>query len=101
MSNLSPASRLTDPITSHLAEQRINKGARQSQNLVLKKLVSMYVGYTARELAELCKHLPKEMYLTHEQIHKRLASVAKKGDYYRKCEVTGIEAFTWYPKEDV
>jgi len=97
---LTPASRASDPITSHLAEIEINKGRRQTQNHKLAKLVSQYIGYTARELADVCKHQPQDMRLTHEQIHKRISEVAVKGGY-RKCQVSGIDAFTWYPKEGV
>jgi len=89
-----PASRSTDPKTSHLAEDEINtSGARATQQRQVLAYVQRWPGLTSRELAAkantdryiLARRLPEL-----EPIHVR------KGDA-RRCGITQRQAVTWYP----
>lgn len=90
-----PASRNTDPLSSHLAEAEINdSGSRESQAYRILEIVSMNPGLTSREMVDFCR-------LDRYQIARRLADLKSAGiirqGIIRKCRVGGRKSVTWYP----
>lgn len=91
-----PASRVSDPLTSHDAEAAINaNGSRARQQHLVADLVNQYPNHTCCELA---------VYglLTERQLSRRLpeavaAGAIEKGGA-RVCTVTGHRAHTYHPK---
>ena len=89
----SPASRRSDPETSHLAEQHIKEtGKLERWKHQVKMYVDAFPGRTARELA-------RDSRIPYETIHKRLPELEKDGDVQRakrkKCDITGRLCNTW------
>ena len=90
-----PASRNSDPITSHLAEEEINTtGTRASQQESVLKMVQLYPCSTSMELARtsgidryiIARRLPE---LASVELIVRGAP--------RKCVVSKRKAVTWSP----
>jgi hypothetical protein len=94
--SLPPASRDTDPESSHEAEAK-HKARGSHKNMALI-LVRRYPGSTAQELAIHCEHL-----MLHHELLRRLCDLAdhRDGRIYRgeqrKCRVTGRKMLTWHP----
>ena len=88
------ASKTTDPLTSHLAEEEItSSGARKKQVETVRNLVTAYPGRTAGELSNCCE-------LDRVQVARRLydlksADVVTQGDA-RTCAISRRKAVTWY-----
>lgn len=97
MNELPPASKNSDPSSSHEAEEYINKnGIRLTQTEIVAKLVSAYPGCTASEL------IRQQTKLTEMQIRRRLPDARTKNlidnGGIRKSAVSGRNEETWYPK---
>jgi hypothetical protein len=90
--NLPPASRRTDPTTSHEAEQSVNGGARQKQMHVLAALVREHPDQTGNELSA-------HGILTERQISRRLNDAHTNGLIYvsgrKRCSISGRTARAW------
>lgn len=90
---LPPASRRTDPATSHQSEQEItDSGVRATQTQRVAELVRAYPGRTCNELARLGV-------LTERQLSKRLSD-AHAAELIiagppRRCDVSRRPARTW------
>lgn len=89
-----PASRKTDPETSFLAEDEINRtGKRQRQQKEVRDAVTLNPGRTSAELAQCCV-------LDRWQIARRLPEVEVAGRVRRggsrRCRVTGRKSITWW-----
>jgi predicted HTH transcriptional regulator len=89
-----PVSRKTDPISSYLAEDEINKtGTRASQQAKILAAVKLNPGRTSRELVDYCL-------LDRYQIARRLADLKESGAVIqgpiRKCRVGGRKSVTWF-----
>ena len=90
----SPASRLTDPATSHEVEEHVNaSGIRDGQARVVFEALRRHEGATAAELA-------RAMGLDRHAVARRLPdleklNLARKGES-RRCRVTRKNAITWY-----
>jgi len=89
---LTPASRRTDPSTSHEAEQSVNGGARQRQMHTLADLIRKHPDQTGNELS--CHGV-----LTERQISRRLNDAHTSGlirvSGERPCSISGRRARTW------
>jgi len=93
--------RKTDPETSHIAAEKMNRGlARSSQADYVfsalrdaEKLEAGSWGWTAAELATKCD-------LTHSQIARRLPELRREGRVYqgepRTCKETKSSCLTWF-----
>lgn len=88
-----PASRLSDPVTSYLAEEGHNKGKRFTHQQTVYAFVKRAKGRTAAELGFLSG-------LGQHETSRRLADLTgiyvRKGEI-RKCTVNGTSMVTWYP----
>lgn len=93
--SFSPASRNTDPVTSHLAEQEVTKtGKRQTQAEIVLEAVRNYPGRTSFELTQYCP-------LNRYQIARRTADLETLGKIRKGPEVLRMRKtpeVTWYPK---
>ena len=88
-----PASRRSDPETSHLAEQHIkDTGKLEKWKRQVKMSVDAFPGLTARELADRAE-------IPYETVHKRLPELEKDGEVQRagqkRCSITGRICNTW------
>lgn len=106
-----PASRRTDPLTSHLAEiEHTQSGMRACQRDYIYKLVCLHPGSTAHELALYASRACLPIDLDSVQITRRLNDLADtthdhrqrerpiyRGDA-RKCRIVGRKCLTWWPK---
>jgi len=94
-----PAARNTDPVTSHLAIEQMNKsGNRVTQQDLVRNIVEDMPGKTAAEYAQ---ELQKRGHdLEHVQVQRRLSDLdflaVEKGER-RKCSVKGSKMVTWRP----
>lgn len=101
--SFAPASRRTDPASSHLAEQEINKsGARQRQCDIVLWCVLRRNGATAKELArEAARRGIKDV--DSYAFSRRLPDLEKKGlvqrGVLRECLVGGRRSVTWWPTD--
>jgi len=89
-----PASRNTDPLSSHLAEDEVNtSGARKRQQDIVLDLVKQWPGSTSAELAH------KSGY-DRTMVARRLPELAglyiRRGELDR-CNVTDKRCVTWWP----
>lgn len=89
-----PASRRTDPISSHSAERRITRsGRRATQAERVYAALCDLDGATSAELAPRCG-------LDRWQTARRLPDLEAQGQIVkgamRKCEVTGAKSVTWW-----
>jgi predicted HTH transcriptional regulator len=88
-------SRTTDPVSSHLAEDEINRsGSRANQQAIILEAVGLNPGRTSRELTWYCD-------LDRYQIARRLsdlndATLVYKGPI-RRCHEGGRKSVTWFP----
>ena len=89
---LSPASRRTDPQTSHEAEASVNSGARQRQMHKLAELIREHPDLTGNELS-------LHGVLTERQISRRLNDARENGlikvSGERPCSISGRSARIW------
>lgn len=90
-----PASRRTDPESSHKAEREINAdGSRKAQQNLAIAAVAAFAGRTSQELAELTGH---DRYM----LARRLPEAEKARRVHRgpmkRCSVTRKTALTWFP----
>ena len=95
-----PASRNTDPATSHIAERNVTaSGVRATQQHIVLDLVRRYPGLSSAELAMQSKKGTKE--LDRWQVARRTADLASanliESGEPRKCGVTGFLCKTFYP----
>lgn len=94
---LTPASRASDPATSHMAEQHINStGARAFNQHLAHAAVKAHPGHTSLELSQLAR-------CCRFGLAKRLpecetAGLVRKGAT-KQCDVSGRRAVTWWPIE--
>lgn len=98
-----PASRSTDPATSHMAEAKMNAGPRAVRMNQVLELIRKYPGCTAGELS---RHMFKDhpelpITVSAETPHKRTTDLESKGLIYRggirKCLDSGRDRLTWWP----
>ena len=93
-----PASKSSDPESSHLAEREVTEsGARESQLLTVVECVKNRIGYTASELAPFVD-------MTELQLRRRLPDarelgLLKNGESRRSSTSDRLE-LTWYPESD-
>lgn len=92
-----PASRRTDPVSSHEAEAWMNdSGKRLSDMEIAVKLVHDHPGHTKSELSTFGP-------LTSDQLGKRLADACRKGwivtGNFVRCSQTRRRAMTWWPAD--
>ena len=88
--------RSSDPVTSWQAAEHITTTGRAAdQRAIAVSAVHKYPGRTAFELSRLC---PLDRY----QLGRRLVECGElvKGDA-RECTVSGRQAVTWWPAEQV
>jgi len=90
-----PASRATDPVTSHLAaEQHTASGARAHQQRQALAAVRQFPGRTSFELAMVTD-------MDRYMLARRLPEVETAGEvvkgHPKRCSVTGRQAVTWWP----
>jgi len=90
-----PASRNTDPISSHIAEGDFNEGGRAKQAHIAYKVVLDHPGHTSMELEQFCE-------LDRYQLARRLSDLERifppmvtQGDI-RQCKISGRKAVVWY-----
>ncbi|MHA2219167.1 MAG: MarR family transcriptional regulator [Candidatus Hodarchaeales archaeon] len=89
-------SRRDDPVSSHLAENEINRsGKRKTQLMTVYKCIQLFPGCTSKELTQFCIY---DRY----QIARRLADlknigVVRQGPI-RKCRIGGRPSVTWFLK---
>lgn len=91
----SPASRRTDPKSSHSAERGVNQsGSREIQQKLIYDYVQSWPGRTSLEMTE-------RLDLDRYQIARRLADLKNAGLVYqgasRKCRIGGRDSVTWWP----
>jgi len=92
-----PAARTNDPITSHLAAEKVtSSGKRHTNMLAVIDAVCMHPGLTSAELAQ---YTPLDRY----EVARRLPEAERthavvKGEK-RQCTMTGNTATTWWPGE--
>ncbi|MCK5127675.1 MAG: MarR family transcriptional regulator [candidate division Zixibacteria bacterium] len=92
-----PASRSSDPHTSHEAEEFINKtGIRESQQMEVLAWLKLLPGHTSRELAMISGI---DRYIVARRLPELAPMHAEKGEA-RKCNDSGRQAITWYPVGD-
>ena len=94
-----PASRATDPKSSHEAEENITDcGKRQAQIDLILKQVEESPGQTSGEIAKALTELGHSM--DNVMVSRRLSDMKgltiKQGDY-RKCSAKGTKMITWLP----
>jgi hypothetical protein len=100
----SPASRNSDPITSHKAEGIINLGARAVRMAQVLELIKGHPGATTGELSRhmLSDHPELPVRVAVESPHKRTKDLEDKGlvvrGYIRKCRDSGRDCITWWAK---
>ncbi|GLQ96447.1 hypothetical protein [Dyella mobilis] len=92
-----PAARATDPVSSHIAAERVTtSGVRQTQLERIVAAIYAYPGRTAGELAELTG-------LTHVQIDRRTGDMRLSAKVVfgaiRQCRVLGSQMQTLWPVE--
>ena len=89
-----PASRNSDPHTSHEAEEFINKtGIRNSQQRDVLAGLKIHPGHTSRELA---KMLGLDRYVVARRLPELVPMYVEKGIAH-KCNISGRQAIVWYP----
>lgn len=91
-----PASRNTDPMSSHIAERQTTKsGVRVSNLMKVFNFVKAKPGHTAGEIA-------KALGMERGEVSKRLADARNLkmlvNGKERKCQVKGSQMMTWYEK---
>lgn len=93
-----PAARTNDPITSHLAADKVTRsGTRHNNILAVIDAVCAHPGLTS---AELTAHTPLERHEVARRLPEAVrANAVVKGDK-RECAVTGNLALTWWPAEN-
>ncbi len=89
-----PASRTTDPETSHEAERHMNdSGKRASHCQLVARWVELMPGSTAGELGELTG-------LGHHETQRRLSDLHNRGRVRRgerrQCNINLTQMMTWY-----
>ncbi len=93
--------RRTDPITSHLAAETVEKtGTRSRQQNTVLQLVHRFPGCTSCELAkrsELDGQCPLDRYQIARRLPELEAVDVIRKDTIRKSRVTGNRAITWSP----
>ena len=109
MSNLdlfSPASRRTDPLTSHSAEEKHTiLGKRAERMRQVLQLIVDSPGSTTGELSRYMhtKHPDLPMRTVAESPHKRVTDLMDRGLVSRgtklRCLDSGYECYTWYPTQ--
>ena len=91
-----PASRSSDPHTSHEAEEFINQtGIRYSQQREVLAWLKSHPGNTSKELAKISG---LDRYVVARRLPEIAPMHAEKGEA-RKCAESGRQAVTWYAKE--
>jgi len=92
-----PAARTNDPITSHVAAEKVTgSGLRHTNMLAVIDAVRAHPGLTSAELAQYTQ-------IERHEVARRLPEAARahavvKGDK-RQCSLTGNLALTWWPTE--
>ena len=96
---LTPASRATDPETSHIAEEIMNRcGKRAHQQRIIIQYLAVHPDSTAAELANA---IPNDK-LDHAAVQRRLSDlcgIAVEKTGRRACRVKGTLMTTWNVKE--
>lgn len=92
--DFTPAARITDPITSHLAaEEHTASGKRGKHVGLVIDAVRRWPGRTSAELAPLCG-------LERHEVARRTADAEKSGAIrkgeIRRCNTSGRSAVTWW-----
>jgi hypothetical protein len=91
-----PLYRSTDPSTSRMAaEAMVESGKIGRQEQIILDGIIHHPGLTAAELSD---YIP----LRHDQTHKRLRGMVRKGllveGPIRMCRKHGTQMVTWYPR---
>jgi hypothetical protein len=91
-----PLCRSTDPSTSRMAaEDMVGSGKIGKQEQIILDGIIHHPGLTAAELSD---YIP----LRHDQTHKRLRGMVRKGllveGPIRMCRKHGTQMVTWYPR---
>ena len=92
-----PAARATDPITSHIADQRHKRSGDQAfQRALAVATVNAYPGRTSFELAMKSGH-------DRHMLARRLPECARQGLVKKgvivECTITRHKAISWWPAE--
>ena len=87
-----PRARATDPVTSHLAAEKVKPKLRAQQQAVLAAL-TRWPGSTAVELAH---ETGLDRYLVSRRLPELVPQYARRGKP-RQCSVAGTAQTTWYP----
>lgn len=105
---VTPASRRSDPETSHLAAEQHTKSGKRNTNywIVVLALGELYAmrqhGITAGELTQYINEQERSHFLEYHEVVRRLAD-AKEVDAWagskRQCSVRRNPAQQWYPKD--
>ncbi len=100
---LTQAARNTDPVTSHLALEQMNKsGKRVSQQKIVLNIVNIFPGWTAAEYARKLQQSGIDM--DHIAVQRRLSDlcgVSVQKGARTKCTVKRSSMVTWLPKESI
>lgn len=91
-----PASRSTDPSSSHAAESELNRtGQRASQQHRVLSMVRRWPGRTSRELAALAN---VDRYMVARRLPELAPHKIQRGAM-KLCQVSKRKAVTWLPIE--
>lgn len=90
-----PATRCTDPVTSHMAAEALTKsGRRNEQQEIVLAAVERYPGRTARELE---RDSGLDYYVIMRRINEVVFAKCAKAGKRRRCAVSGNYATEWWP----
>lgn len=96
MFSSTPASRSTDPESSHEAESEITRsGARASQQHKVLAMVRKWPGRTSRELAALAN---LDRYMIARRLPELTPIKVRRGEM-KQCTIAQKKAVTWWPVE--
>jgi hypothetical protein len=102
-----PRARFSDPVTSHLAAERIKAtGQLRESQILVRDAIRRWPGKTAVELGALmagtvCKGRPRDDRWWRYEVSRRapeIAPVHVRRGKPRECTVAGTCQSTWYPK---
>ena len=90
MTYLPPATHNADPATAHAAEERMNRGARQSHAAHVLAEVERRPGLTAKEYGDITL-------LGHHEAQRRLSDLATQGEVVKAAPdvYKGTRMTTW------
>lgn len=86
--------RRDDPISSHEAAERVNRGTAKRHREIVTDLVWKFPGRTSKELAMLVDKPDKDGGIDRHEIARRLPEAEAEGEIHRR---DGGRELTWHP----